>query len=626
MSMKYPIEYLDEEREELEFVKESLDELDELSEQTARVLKVFDLRLKNLGKIAAPIFKSSEKLSSVYYNAGAAINSLDNTLKYYNVSSQDSAIILPGIQEDEVAFYLDTLKRLHEARDGLSKIQLHSAAQNLKDTEKLISIGHNNMRSYINSKIKKGSKKIDPTIYPSSDKIPTISEDEIYEINQLILQYERTGLESRYSQELGESYAETRSKYINESLSELETGCVEAFKLSNVSEEDEKMSASQKKNPITNFVIMNADMTQQRSNASSMFREYSDNMIKMLYSERELTYMLMPDFIASKGFLLLSDRIYLNFIRVSQKICDYLAGHIYSNFINAIEFQSVCKEVFIKLNDMVDLVSREKFEINKLVDTISDPLNKSFTGLIRTLRSATNKPKASGSGGIYKPTIIAFDLLKSMVGYKGKIGSILAKLGDRHWNESSQEQFSLGPPVPGQNTPENVFVHYLEDYVSAMASMIEIVSKQQGHTTSMFAFQVNNYHFIANSIKYSSELSAVLDEKVPLKYENLTLRNRKALQAIWQSCLATFMSSNVSVTEKLELFNSSFEKICQDLSSFSISDPNLRGNLIQDAIDCLVPKYAKFLEENNVNSKYAKYDVPKIEKKIDETYSSREMS
>ncbi|OMJ29932.1 Exocyst complex component EXO70B1 [Smittium culicis] len=154
--------------------------------------------------------------------------------------------------------------------------------------------------------------------------------------------------------------------------------------------------------------------------------------------------------------------------------------------------------------------------------------------------------------------------------------------------------------------------------------MIEMVSKQYSHPGSMFAFQANNFHYISNAIKYSSGLSQFLPSSIITKYETLTGRNRMALKAIWQSSLATFMSSNINSNEKIELFNTSFEKICNDLSSFVIYDPDLRGHLIQDAVDCLVPKYSSFLDENKINRSYLKYPVPAVEKKIDLTYSNKQ--
>ncbi|KAJ2240547.1 hypothetical protein GGI13_007633, partial [Coemansia sp. RSA 455] len=52
-----------EEEAELEFLRESLEQMDNLADKTTQLLKVFDIRLKNLGRIIAPIYKSTQKLT-----------------------------------------------------------------------------------------------------------------------------------------------------------------------------------------------------------------------------------------------------------------------------------------------------------------------------------------------------------------------------------------------------------------------------------------------------------------------------------------------------------------------------------------------------------------------------------
>ncbi|KAJ2739051.1 hypothetical protein H4S06_006351, partial [Coemansia sp. BCRC 34490] len=56
----YLYDNVDEEEGELEFLRESLEQMDNLAEKTTQLLKVFDIRLKNLGRIIAPIYKSTQ--------------------------------------------------------------------------------------------------------------------------------------------------------------------------------------------------------------------------------------------------------------------------------------------------------------------------------------------------------------------------------------------------------------------------------------------------------------------------------------------------------------------------------------------------------------------------------------
>ncbi|OLY80114.1 Exocyst complex protein exo70 [Smittium mucronatum] len=575
MNPKYSLENVEDDKEELEFLRESLNEMDELSEQTARVLKVFDLRLKNLAKISAPIYKSTEKVARLYVNVGETVNSLDNILKFYEASGHDSAIIISGIQGDDIDLYLSSIKHLHEAESALSKIKLLSASQSQKETEKLIAVGHRNVEKYLSSKAKKGSKKVDPTSY----------------------------------------------SLVIESLSDLVNSSMDSFNISNNDNPSNKSNITSNPNPASNFLIMKSSpQSQPISTGSSIFRIYSENFIKLLVCERQLIDKTMPDTISRESFNELAEKVYNSYIRSAQRVCEHLTDSIYSNITGSIEFRSVIKDTYNSLDKLLNLEAAGKNEMKVLINSISTPLYKTFTGLIQTLKSTTNKPHVSKSGGIYGPTVMAFELIKNIAECKGKVEEIMYSLGDGHWNERSDSS-----NLSGQRKPSGLQIlsHYIEDYISAISQMIEVVSKQYNQPGSMFAFQANNYHYISNAIKYSTVISSLLPENVVTKYENLTLRNRKALQAIWQSCLSTFMSSNINSNEKIELFNNSFEKICNDLSNFVVYDPDLRGYLIQDAVDSLVPKYSAFLDENKVNRNYLKFPVSAVEKRIDQTYSNK---
>ncbi|OMH81740.1 Exocyst complex component EXO70A1 [Zancudomyces culisetae] len=203
---------------------------------------------------------------------------------------------------------------------------------------------------------------------------------------------------------------------------------------------------------------------------------------------------------------------------------------------------------------------------------------------------------------------------------------MMFQLGDGHWNETAQEQAASGRAA-NPNDGTSIFCHYIEDYLSGVGQMVEATSKQFIQPVSMFAFQANNYHYIVKSIRYSTGLSSMLSDKVIAKYEANTLRNRKALMAIWKSCLASFPAMGLGPAEKLDMFNRTFDDLCADIGAFSLPDPDLRGKLTQDTIESLIPQYSKFLEKNmdvlGSGGFRLKYSVSDIEKIIDVIFSSR---
>ncbi|KAJ1935575.1 hypothetical protein EC988_008444, partial [Linderina pennispora] len=57
-----------EEEAELEFLRDSLEQMDNLADKTTQLLELFDTRLKNLGRVIAPIYKSTQKFTRLYDN------------------------------------------------------------------------------------------------------------------------------------------------------------------------------------------------------------------------------------------------------------------------------------------------------------------------------------------------------------------------------------------------------------------------------------------------------------------------------------------------------------------------------------------------------------------------------
>ncbi|KAJ2771503.1 exocyst complex component exo70, partial [Coemansia nantahalensis] len=125
------------EEAELEFLRESLEQMDTLTDKSTQLLKVFDIRLKNLGRIIAPIYKSTQKLTRLYDNIEATMSSLDDILLFFNVAKDESDTIRAGPDESELLPYLDSINRLKDAGDALSQLDLESVSQSRKEIHEL---------------------------------------------------------------------------------------------------------------------------------------------------------------------------------------------------------------------------------------------------------------------------------------------------------------------------------------------------------------------------------------------------------------------------------------------------------------------------------------------------------
>ncbi|KAJ2801934.1 exocyst complex component exo70, partial [Coemansia guatemalensis] len=160
-SQSYTYDDGDEEAE-LECLRDSLEQMDNLADKTTQLLKVFDIRLKNLGRVIAPIYKSTQKLTRLYDNVEATMGSLDDILLFFNVAKDESDTIRAGPDESELLPYLDSINRLKDASDALKQLDLDSALQSRQEIHELLRIGLGNLSQLFSQWLKQHSGGIDP--------------------------------------------------------------------------------------------------------------------------------------------------------------------------------------------------------------------------------------------------------------------------------------------------------------------------------------------------------------------------------------------------------------------------------------------------------------------------------
>ncbi|KAJ2264275.1 exocyst complex component exo70, partial [Coemansia sp. RSA 371] len=213
------------EEAELEFLRESLEQMDNLTDKTTQLLKVFDIRLKNLGRIIAPIYKSTQKLTRLYDNIEATMGTLDDILLFFNVAKDEAATIHAGPDESELLPYLDSINRLKDASDALRQLDLESAAQSRKEIHELLRIGLGNLSQLFNQWLKQHSGGIDPAAYVNASEIPTFPTDTLKLLSMLATYLNLVNDEVSYDLRLTKTYATIRTRHLQKSLAQFSEMC-----------------------------------------------------------------------------------------------------------------------------------------------------------------------------------------------------------------------------------------------------------------------------------------------------------------------------------------------------------------------------------------------------------------
>ncbi|KAI8324608.1 hypothetical protein GQ54DRAFT_296115 [Martensiomyces pterosporus] len=602
-----------EEEAELEFLRESLEQMDNLADKTTQLLKVFDIRLKNLGRIIAPIYKSTQKLTRLYDNVEMTIGSLDDILLFFNVAKDESDTIRAGPDESELLPYLDSINRLKDASDALRHLDLDSASQSRQEIHELLRIGLGNLSQLFSQWLKQHSGGVDPAAYSSSADIPTFPTDTVKLLSMLATYLNLVNDEVSYDLKLTKTYASIRTRHLLKSLAQFTDMCSMYIKTNSANEPLAGQpgysggTGSGNASEIRFCAMHNEHWYEP---GTSPFVQYTLNIVKLFQAERDLVRQVMPTVISQDTFLAAADRPFESYIGSGDKMVSYFLNSPLYETLQALDVYGCLIENEPKLDALLMLGSRQRSGLAKLIAKLQSRISKSFTALISLIHNPFKDgmvPKQTG--GVHDLVYNTLTYLSYLIGYKDLLTHLFLPLGDGHWSQGThQDTLGVAQHASDPNDGLSIFQHYLRDVVEALSQMIDQGGKQMKRPGLQFVFLINNHSYLARALRdtmnagdegsQSLGLGDLVGRSALSRIESSIERSRKGYVATWKSIMSSFPAASLGPADKLSLFNQGLDDMMRAQKSYEVFDTDVRAMLASDAIDAIMPTYEAFLKQN----------------------------
>ncbi|KAJ2706906.1 exocyst complex component exo70 [Coemansia sp. IMI 203386] len=623
-----------EEEAELEFLRESLEQMDNLADKTTQLLKVFDIRLKNLGRIIAPIYKSTQKLTRLYDNVETTIGSLDDIMLFFNVSKDESDTIRAGPDESELLPYLDSINRLKDASDALKQMDLDSASQSRQEIRELLHIGLGNLSQLFSQWLKQYSGGVDPAAYTDAAEIPTFPMDSVKLLGMLATYLNLVNDEVSYDLKLTKTYASIRSRHLQKSLAQFGDMCngyIRANSLDGPMPGQRGYSDASRYNPAeVRFCTVRNEHWYETG--MSPFAQYTVNLVKLFQAERDLVRQIMPIVISEETFLATADRPLEAFVTAGESMVSFFLASPLYEVLHALDVYGYMLENEAILESLLSLQQNQNNGVAKLLSRLQLHISKSFTVLIQLLHNPFKEgtmPKQNG--GVHELTFNTLTFLLYLIGYKDLLTNIFLPLGDGHWNQGlPQDSSAVAHYASDPNDGLSIFQHYLRDVVDALSHMIDQGGRQMKRPALQFVFLINNHSYVARTLRdtmYSGDedsqslgLGDLVGRSALMQIESQIDRSRKGYIATWKAVMSSFPAASLSPSEKLAMFNQGFDDMVRSQKAYDVFDNDVRAMLVSDAADAVIPDYESFLRQNPDKSpefaRAMKYTPRDIHRKI----------
>ncbi|KAI7833315.1 Cullin repeat-like-containing domain protein [Kickxella alabastrina] len=624
-----------EEEAELEFLRESLEQMDNLAEKTTQLLKVFDIRLKNLGRIIAPIYKSTQKLTRLYDNIETTIGSLDDIMLFFNVAKDESDTIRAGPDENELLPYLDSINRLKDASDALKQLDLDSASESQNEIRELLGIGLGNLSQLFSQWLKQHSGGVDPAAYSNATEIPTFPMDTVKLLGMLATYLNLVNDEVSYDLKLTKTYASIRTRHLQKSLAQFSDMCNGYIRANSfdgpIPGQRGYGESSTRSNP-AEFRFCTIRNEHWYEAGTSPLTQYTVNVVKLFQAERDLVRQIMPTVISEDTFLTTTDRPFEAYVGTGDKMIMFFLSSPPYEVLHALDVYGYMLENDGILESLLSLRQRQNNGLAKLLSKLQLHVSKSFTALINLLHNPFKEDTApKQTGGVHELAFNTVTFLLYLIGYKDLLTNIFLPLGDGHWNQGlSQEPSNVTQHASDPSDGLSIFQHYLRDVVDALSRMVDQGGKHMKRPALQFVFLINNYAYLVRTLRdsmYAGDedsqslgLGDLVGRSALLRIESQIDRSRRGYVATWKAIMSSFPAASVNPAEKLAMFTQGFDDMVRSQKAYEVFDTDVRKMLVSDAIDAIVPEYETFLRQNPDKSpefaRAMKYTPRDIQRKI----------
>ncbi|KAI9027967.1 Cullin repeat-like-containing domain protein [Hyaloraphidium curvatum] len=611
------------ETREIEDLEESLKKIDGLKDRMVSMLDSFDGRLKKMEGTILPVHRSTQKLTRMADNLDKVLMLLNNVNVYLELPRQEEAIIMKGPAPDKVDEYLVSLDRVRQAARYITKTQLRSADDTLRQLNKLIATGFSKLEDLFREVLSSYSNPFDITPYINAP-IPSLPQQILefllalsnnliaaaeYDSNEHLLAY--VGVRAPYLQKcLDGPMARAESDRVSKEgyakgtggavaagkalLRMMKAEYVLAYSILPTHTPFPAQALSQSVHPSATLFLSTANSLYSRARRSLSRAEFADSLVALDLLDTAAALLREPgeriaDAVGESG-------------GAGQEVWEALSGA-------ALAAGTFLRRFYLE-------VKTENNEKGIPSDgTVSELTSQTVSVLRRLLE--------------YLPTV---ELLLTV------FPDLYLRTSDPTADAGTKQKVAaaLCDPSPPPSQGGTRAGRFFDDVVDALLLNIQSKSRTYKRPGLSAVFLMNNHHFILRQLRAS--MLGVVRPETEGKCDKGLAKFRDAYLDSWKPLLEHLMDVTYvqggkiqgqlskpqrdAVKEKFRAFNADFDAALASAGSVSVPDPELRASLVKEVRGLLVPLYARFydryqaIEFTKNPEKYVRWDKAALEKAV----------
>ncbi|KAJ3330165.1 Exocyst complex component 7 [Blyttiomyces sp. JEL0837] len=513
---------------------------------------------------------------------------VDKIVDCMEVTSKQEKFISKGPTKDEdIGIYVDVVTKMKEALAFLDSLHYKAVGSSVTDLKVLLSKAQFHFDLMFRKTLTQHSTPIDAQLYLDPDvPMPTIPDQILNDLTRLAQQLAALdrviGDRSSDMLEHVKTYADVRSSYLIKSLSSLSTVLI---------------TLDSKK--LSNYV-----------KGSSTFIPYSKSFLKMIKTEKDII-----------GKLILKPQALACFQKTIQTAADSLIE--VGDAIVARVKRGVQKKEYTELYMLIDIVANlsasvkeyegiiaysgaKGTEITELIAHAKTTIMFFFKDFSNDIKEENPKASLPTDGTVHEIASVTLNVIRRLMDYVESIDQMLSE--------------GWGAGLSAQSF-KTLVVELLESlYVN-----LDLKAKAYKKPTLSTIFLLNNYHYVFKQMK-ALNITSLVGSRLEDKYETGYMKQQEIYRDSGGIKQSLTKAQRETIKDKFKNFNAEFDSMYNTQKAYTIPDPELKAQTINDIKTVLLPLYTRFqdrytqIEFSKNPSKYIKYEKVSLEAALDKFF------
>ncbi|KAH9954763.1 Cullin repeat-like-containing domain protein [Russula dissimulans] len=626
---------MDDETAEIELLEQNLNKTRQISQRMTSILTSFDSRLVKLEKSILPLYTSTQVLTKRANNIESALQKIDEAASNQEGIAAEEALILRGPRPKQLDVYTDALERLN------ASIVFGSAAENQRDTARLIETGSKKLAQLFTKVVASGSSGNPPA--GSEFRFSPFPQEELATLQPLVRILRALPSPATHPshpaaaailsalKEAQRGYAEMRGNWARK--------CLEVY---------------------GRRVVDRAETTDGIS-AGRELGKWTRDLLDVIEEEYNLLVQLAPlpgqSHLTSTYIALLAPLTTL-FNTTLSSLSTLIKRSLHKYTFHALASYSALSACQDRWDDLITrLADRKENELKEGSHALRGVCLRSFPEFLADLKLAGIGRDGEIGTGCADFTITTTRYLEQLLDVRDAVGAALMLLGDGNWKmgDGIQVKANKGKPAPGS---ESILIeHYTcasfasqskpsdfshpsskDDVVTTLIGSLTTLSRSQRRPAFGSVFLLNNSAYLC--VKLLKSRSPVLDilSRPTQEMINSNFRTAKAgyfeanysplVQALAEDKDKSSSGVKTAAKEKFTRFFDLLEETKErhQLARVLEDDDEQCQMLEEEAVKLVVPSLQRFTQrmrekEFSKNpSKYIKMTPEEVEVQIRSFY------